>query len=296
MRVLVTGAAGFIGAEVVRALLENGHAVVAVDQKLTGAPRLAGLSGHISRHEVDLGDSAAVRRLLEPGAPDAVIHLAWYANPRDYLTAPENLASLQMTVQFADAVLRAGCPRFVGAGTGVEYANAAVPRVEGDAEGASSLYAACKLGAGHVVRALGDAAGATVGWGRVFHLHGPRESPERLVPWVAAQLRAGVAVELTDGSQIRDHLHVGDVARAFVALAETGAPGVTNICSGEPVSLRAVLETVGRLAGRPELLHFGARPQRAGEVMFLAGDNSRLRALGWRPRFNLEAGLRDALG
>ena len=74
-----------------------------------------------------------------------------------------------------------------------------------------------------------------------------------------------------------------------------GASGVYNVCSGEPVTLKKVLQTVGEIVGRPELLRFGARPHRAGEMMFLAATAGRLRSLGWRPRFGLKDGLADAI-
>jgi dTDP-6-deoxy-L-talose 4-dehydrogenase (NAD+) len=146
-----------------------------------------------------------------------------------------------------------------------------------------------------VTNALASDAGAELAWARIFHLHGPEEDPRRLIPWVARELALGRAVELTDGRQVRDHLHVADVASGIVALLAPAAKGIYNVCSGEPVTLRTVLETVGDIVGRCDLLRFGARPHRANETMFLAGDSTRLRATGWTPRFGLQDGLRDAV-
>jgi nucleoside-diphosphate-sugar epimerase len=182
------------------------------------------------------------------------------------------------------------------AGSCVEYAPRDRPLVETDPAGPSTLYGACKHAAGIVSGALAAAAGASLAWARIFHLHGPNEDARRLIPWVAGELRAGRTVDLTDGTQVRDHLHVADVASGLVALLAPEASGVYNVCSGEPVTLRAVLETVGDIVGGRPLLRFGARPHRPGETMFLAGDSGRLRALGWSPRFGLGDGLRDALG
>jgi dTDP-6-deoxy-L-talose 4-dehydrogenase (NAD+) len=142
---------------------------------------------------------------------------------------------------------------------------------------------------------LAAEVGAELAWARVFHIHGPNEDRRRLIPWVASQLRAAVPVELTDGTQVRDHLHVSDVASGLVTLLSPRASGIYNVCSGEPVTLRRVLETVADLVGDRNLLRFGARPHRPNETMFLAGESTRLRALGWTPRFSLRDGLEDAL-
>lgn len=300
MRVLITGAAGFIGSHLARHQAAAGHQVVALDRPDAPTTRLDDLRGRVRLVPVDLADAAAARRLLDAERPEVLFHLAWYADPRDYLTAPANRDSLEMTSSVVKAAIDAGCRQLVIGGTCLEYAPAAAgvaprPLREDDPVDPQSLYASCKYTAWLSARALAAEAGVKLAWGRIFHLHGPDESPQRLIPWVAGELGRGVAVELTDGTQVRDHLHVADVAAGLAALAARETEGITNICSGTPVTLRHVLETVGELAGRSGLLKFGARPHRAGENMYLAGDNTRLRSLGFTPRFSLRDGLSDAL-
>jgi dTDP-6-deoxy-L-talose 4-dehydrogenase (NAD+) len=295
MRVFVTGAGGFIGTHVVRNLAADRHQVVAVDRNQVALDRLGAAAPGVDRQALDLDDVEQVAAALTAFRPEAMIHLAWYADPADYLTAPANVASLAMTTRLVEAALSAGCAKLVMAGTCVEYAARDRPLRESDAVDPATLYAACKHAAWLVARALAAARGAELAWARIFHLHGPGESDRRLIPWVARELRAGNAVELTDGTQVRDHLHVADVAAGLTALLAPGAAGVYNVCSGEPVTLRQVLETVADIVGGKPLLKFGVRPHRAGEVMMLAGDSGRLRQLGWAPRFGLRDGLADAL-
>jgi nucleoside-diphosphate-sugar epimerase len=292
MKVLVTGAGGFIGRPVVARLLANGHRVVAIDRDPS---RLAKATEGLTTVTVDIGDAAAATTVWERHAPDAMIHLAWYADPTDYLVSHENLAALATTTCLVGVAVRAGCRKLVLAGSCVEYAPQGRLLTEQDPTEPRTLYGACKHAAWLVSCSLASSAGAELAWGRIFHLHGPDENPRRLIPWVAGELRAGRPVDLTDGTQVRDHLHVDDAAAGIVSLLAPGASGIYNVCSGEPVTLRTVLETVGRLVGRGELLNFGARPHRPGEIMFLAGDSTRLRGLGWAPRFDLETGLGAAL-
>ena len=295
MRVLVTGAAGFIGASVIRQLLAGDHQVIAVDRSSEALERLPLEASAISRAAIDLADEKRMAVLLNEVRPDAVIHLAWYADPIDYLTSHANILSLTVTSTLVEAALSTGCRKFVIGGSCAEYARCDRLLVESDPVEPRTLYAAAKRAAWQVACALTAETGAELAWARIFHIHGPMESRRRLIPWVASQLRSGLAVELTDGKQIRDQLHVSDVASGLVTLLGPGASGIYNVCSGEPVTLKQVLETVGELVGGKDLLRFGARPYGPNETMFLAGDSSRLRALGWAPRFGLRDGLQDAL-
>jgi nucleoside-diphosphate-sugar epimerase len=295
MRVLVTGVAGFIGPWVARSLLVRGHDVIGTFRGARVLP--ADLVGHTRFRPVaaDLDDLRVVGALVDEARPDAAVHMAWYAEPTTYLRSPHNMDSLAMSVRLARILYGAGCSRFVGAGSCVEYAAKSERLVETDPCAPRSVYGAAKLAAFTAIEALAAQERKSFAWGRIFHLHGPGDAPPRLIPSIVSKLRRGVAVDLTDGTQVRDHLHVEDVGAAMAALAESDANGIANVCSGEPVTLRHVVEIVASAAGRPDLLRFGALAHRPGETTFLAGDGVRLQHLGWAPRWSLEEGLRDAV-
>jgi len=294
VRLWVTGARGFVGRHVVDQAARAGHEVWAV-VRASASPSDAFPEGARLR-QLDLDDRARVIAAVERDEPDAIIHLAWYARPQDYLTAFDNVDSLATTLAFARATLLGGCRKMVGVGTCLEYAEQPRPRSEDDPLDPKSLYARCKRAAHLVLAELFERQRATLVWARLFHMHGPGEHPARLIPALAAALRAGRPFALSPGEQVRDHLDVRDVASALLHLAMSDVEGAVNVCSGKPVTLRTLLETVGRELARPDLLEFGQRAYLPGEVMNLCGASGRLMATGWRPAHaDLAASLRETI-
>jgi dTDP-6-deoxy-L-talose 4-dehydrogenase (NAD+) len=293
VKIWVTGARGFIGRHLVAQAAAAGHGVSAIVRP--GSP-LGSLHEGAAWLSIDLGDARAVVHEVERAAPDAVVHLAWYAHPADYLDSPENVTSLATTLVFAKAALLAGCRRMVAAGTCLEYADLSRARGEDDPLAPVTLYARSKHAAHLVLGELYERRSAALVWARLFHMHGPGEHPARLVPSVARALRERRPFALSPGAQLRDHLDVRDVASALLHLATGDVRGAVNVCSGEPVSLRALVEAVGREVGAAELLRFGERAYRDGEVMNLTGRADRLHATGWRPgHADLAQSIRDTV-
>jgi dTDP-6-deoxy-L-talose 4-dehydrogenase (NAD+) len=221
--------------------------------------------------------------------------MAWFAAPLSYLTSPKNMDSLAMTARLSRVLYESGCRRIVGAGTCIEYGLQDRPMHEGDPVEPRTLYAASKRAAYLALDALARQTTRELVWARIFHLHGPGDAEVRLIPAVVRRLANGEPIDLSDGLQLRDHLHVADAGRAIAALAEGEVLGPVNVCSGDPVTLRRVVEAAAAVVGRPDLLRFGARPRRPDDVAFLAGDASLLRSTGWTPRFGLADGVRDAV-
>jgi nucleoside-diphosphate-sugar epimerase len=259
----VTGGTGFVGRPACALLTAAGHQVHALGSR-----------------DADLRDPARARALVRDLAPSHILHLAWIADPDRFWTDPENLAWVRGTTGLIEGCLEAGGVRFVGAGSCAE-------RLE-----PPTLYGASKA----AVRALLEGSGLSWAWGRIFHLYGPHEHPKKVVAMVIRSLLHGQEAPATSGEQVRDFLHVEDVARAFVAALERPLVGAFDIGSGQAVPLKHVLERAAQAAGRPELLRLGALPARAGDPPRLVPDSTRLREeLGWRPRFSLEEGLADAV-
>lgn len=293
MTVLVTGAAGFVGSQVVRRLLASNVEVAALVRPGSDRTRLEGLDQNVQLLESDLSETDALARLLARCRLDRCIHAAWYAEPGKYLDSPQNLDSLRSSLVLVEGLAKAGCEHVVGLGTCFEYEMQSTPLTEDSPTRPFTLYAAAKH-AFHLVaeqRAAQLAMG--LAWARLFYLYGPYEDPRRLVPAAIKALSTGQEFKTTSGEQVRDYLHIEDVASALVALSAHAATGAFNVCSGEPVTIARLMQTLGELLGRPELIRPGAFPNRDWDPMYVCGDNRRLQTEAhWAPRY----GLRDGLG
>lgn len=298
--VLVTGGSGFIGSHCLAPLVMAGFDVHAV--RSSGAP--LALDG-VTWQQADLLDDAEIMRLVETVQPTHLLHLAWFATPGLFPSAIENFhwtkASLSLYRRFAEN----GGHRVVTAGTSYEYdwrygycSEAMTPRAP------ITVYGTCKKALNELADAYAETAGLSSAWARVFFLYGPREYPERLVPSVICSLLSGMPARCSHGEQIRDYLHVQDVADAFVAILASDIVGAVNVSSGSPVALKSIVMTIGSKLGRPELVELGAIPARDNDVPFVVADVGRLTGeVGWRPSIGLNEGLdqtiawwRDELG
>lgn len=286
-RVLLTGAGGFIGRHCLPVLRNAGFEIHALSR-----------AGHetgyeVQWHAVNLFEDGAAERLLAEVRPTHLLHLAWYAEPGRYWSAPENFQWVRASLALLHAFATQGGQRVVMAGTCAEYdwrygwcSENVTPLTP------ATVYGTCKHSLQAMLAAYSRQYGLSSAWGRIFFLYGPHEHPSRLVSSVIRSLLKRQAAECSSGEQIRDFLHVADVASAFVALLDSEAQGPVNIASGEAVAIRDVVSRIGERLGRLELLRLGTRPTPAEEPPLLLADVRRLnREVGWRPTIGLHAGL-----
>lgn len=296
MKVLLTGAGGFIGSHVATELLARGHEVRAVRRHGSASEAFAGLAHQVETMELDLfgADTARLEQLTR--GVDLCVHLAWYAVPGKYLAAPENVECVAGSLRLLRALAQSGCRRAVFVGSCFEYEFGPEPLREDGPVQPQSLYAAAKLSTRLMGEQLARIQGTEFVWARLFYLYGPFEDRRRLVPSVVDSLLRGEPVDVTQGMQVRDFLHVADVASALVALALSNATGVVNVGSGRPVTVRQVVSTLESLVGRPGLVRFGARPDNPTDPPCVCADNRKLvAATGWSPAHDLESGLRHTI-
>ena len=292
MRCLVTGGAGFIGSHAVRQMIAEGWEVAVLTRPGESTRRLREFSSQLTIVEARLAELDRIRPFLAAWAPDAALHCAWYAEPGLYLDSARNIDCLRDSLGLLELLIESGCKSAVMVGTCAEYAADSQALNESSAVGPATLYAAAKLATWLVAEKRAQQAGLSLAWARLFYLFGPEEDRRRVVPSLICSLLSGREFEATMGEQTRDYLYVEDAAAGLVTLVKNAANGVFNVCSGEAVRIRDLMQMAGDLAGRPELIRFGALPYRALDPPVVRGDSSRLRSLGWRPRRDLLAALK----
>ena len=295
LRVLVTGASGFIGSHLVRALIDFGHDVLSLVFPNANLIRLDDIKDKIKILKGDLRRASDFKRELQNWRPDSCVHLAWYAEPGKYLDSYENLHSLQGSLELLQALALHGCEHFIGAGTCAEYEKKSTQLFESDKTRPETLYAASKLSFQMIGEQIAEQSKMGFTWGRIFGLYGSHEDPRRLVPSAILKLQRNEIFTSSAGEQVRDYLHVTDVANAILALVNQQSTGIFNICSSEPLSVKTLLNTIGSLMGKSELIAYGSLPYRRWEPSVLYGDNSRLKAIGWSPHIDLVEGMQTTI-
>jgi nucleoside-diphosphate-sugar epimerase len=290
-RVLVTGASGFLGRHCLLPLVRRGYEVHATARRTIDGPE------EIVWHQVDLHDPSQVVPMVQRVRPTHLIHCAWYMEPMAFPTSPENLRWVGTSLTLAEIFAEAGGQRMVGVGTGFEYdwrhgycSEMVTPLAP------TNLYGTAKFALGRLLDAYASLKSLSLAWARTFFLYGPHEYPDRLVSSVICKLLLGKRAETSHGRQVRDYLHVADAGEALAAILDSTTTGSVNVASGRPVSLRELVEEVGRQLNRDELLAIGALPERSGDAPLVVADIRRLsEEVGWQPRIDMASGIADAI-
>lgn len=304
-RVLVTGASGFVGRACLPVLLANGWEVHAVSSRPVASTRPleeARVSGALFWHEADLLDCNQTRMLIAKVQPEYLLHLAWVSTvPGGFWNSPLNFRWVAASLDLLRAFGEAGGRRVVTAGTCAEYDWASLREGEVCKENITVLrpatpYGTCKHALQLMLEAWAESMEVSAAWGRVFFLYGPQDHPSRLVSATIRALLNGVPARCSTGLQVRDFLHVDDAAAAFVALLQSEVRDAVNIASGQPLAVKDVVNCIGDLLQRRDLIELGALPFNADEPSFLVADTTRLHhEVGWSPRYEFEVGLQDTI-
>ena len=288
MRILLTGATGFIGSAFLRLASGRGHEVVA----LLRPGRLAASLPPAGHRRWLIGSLAEppwdeIKRV----EPDTCVHAAWITTPGVYLQSPENHHFAKWSEDFICRACECGVRRVVALGTCIEYQMESRPLREDETPLAPmTTYARCKNALREVLTEAAKRGGFSLAWCRIFYPYGIGEHPQRLCSVMVQELARGETVVLKTPHSTKDFIHIDDLAAALLTVTQSNASGAINLGTGKGTTVRHLAQTIAGLMGREKLVveadSFAPDP-----LSFVVADASRLLALGWRPQIELQDGL-----
>jgi dTDP-6-deoxy-L-talose 4-dehydrogenase (NAD+) len=301
MRILLTGASGFIGSRFMRRALAQGHEVAGLSRREippdkpseppVGASRI---THHPSRPPTWLQGSLedAPWKQIEAFRPEACVHCAWSTAPTFSYDSPGHFRYLEWSRSFLQRALDAGARYLMGMGTCLEYRIGDEPLVE-DRTPLAPLgpYAESKNAMRAWLEEESRRQNFRFCWGRGFYVYGGGEDPTRLCSSIVQKLRRNEPVVLNTPQSTKDYIYIDDVVGALFLLFEKQAAGTFNIGSGIGVTVWELAQTLAGMLEKPDLVKKGAH-EKADPLGYVVGDITKLRRLGWQPEYALTRGLR----
>ncbi len=281
MRILVTGANGFLGRRVLGNLDLSNHEVFAVSRL-----QIPGDDHGVNWIQANLLVKEEVDDLLHEIEPEGLLHLAWETTHGLYWTSPENLSWVAASLHLLQTFVKTGGNRLVVAGTSAEYSWQGEDDLEehNSTLQPDSLYGKCKLALLNITQEFSHLNDLSWAWGRIFCPFGPYENEKRLIPKICHQLVNQDCLQFDSGTLVRDFLHVDDLAKAFIKLLLSTYQGPINLASGVPLTIRQVVETLADSLNAASKLEFNKLPDPSGQPARVVASVKRMQDdLGFLP-------------
>jgi dolichol-phosphate mannosyltransferase len=297
-RVILTGGSGFVGANLARRLIRDGHELHLLLRPGHAPWRVQDLKGHARTHEVNLRDEERLKAVVNAVRPEWVFHLAVYgAYPAQTDLGDMIETNIVGTMNLVDACLDTGFEALVNTGSSSEYGLKDHAPSEGERLEPNSHYAASKVTTTiHCGRAARRHK-VHIPTLRLYSVYGPYEEPSRLLPTIITRGLRGELPPLVNPETARDFVYVDDVVEAYLLAAtarreeEPGA--IYNVGTGVQTSIRQVVEIARRTFGIKAEPQWGTMPARQWDTSTWVSDSRKTRReLGWQPRFTFEQGFR----
>jgi len=299
LAVIVTGAAGFIGANLCRRLIDAGARVHALVRPGGDAWRLDGITDRLRVHQVDITDGPRVKSVVSSIRANVIYHLATHgAYP--FQDEPEQILLTDVfgLWNVLNACNEVGYDLFVNAGSSSEYGAKISAMRESDLLEPNSYYAVAKAGQTLLCQHISRIHDRPIVTFRPFSVYGPFEEPTRLIPKLMCAALDDEPIDMVNPDTCRDFIYIDDVLDACLMVdgLKVLRGSVLNVGTGIQTSLKELVDATGALSGRPVRARWSAMAPRMWDTNVWVADISQIRRLtGWRPRVTLEQGLRKSL-
>jgi len=282
MKVLLTGASGFIGRHVLGRLKKHNIDTIVAGRNL---PDNVSPADFI---QIDMLEHSDFVGLVAESGATHLLHLAWYTEHGKYWSSPLNIRWVEATTRLVDGFCLSNGKKVVVAGTCAEYDwSFGYCREDITPLNPDTLYGIAKDSTRRLVMAICAQYKIPCAWGRIFLPYGQGENCRRLIPSLIEVFQGKKTPFKVNATAFRDFLHADDLAEGFMKLLLTDATGAYNICSGQPVQIGELVRHIAEL--------YDANPQAILELStncsdapsMLVGDNQKIKALGWEARYSL---------
>ncbi len=295
--VFVTGASGFVGANIVRKLLSKKYDVHILSRTKKLSRRLKDIENLVTIHNADITYFPQLKNVLSKINPDYIIHLAAYG-AYHYQDELEKIAQINIegTRNLLEASKNIPYKCFINTGTSSEYGFKNRPMKEADSCNPVSYYAATKLATTHICKIFASLNNKPIATFRLFSVYGPYEEPTRFIPTITKAIIKNEFINLTSGNQRRDFIYIDDVTDAYMSALSLGKKiqgEVFNIGTGVEHTNDEVVKTLFKSVERITRIEKGAYPKRTWDAPHWRADISHTKKLlKWQPLYSLDKGLK----
>ena len=295
--VLITGSAGFIGANLVRELIRLNYNVNLILKKSSDLWRIKEVLNKVKIYRGDLLNKKKLTKIVNEINPNFIIHLATYSNYRNQTDVEEMTdINIKGTLNLLLASKNIDYKIFINTGSSSEYGIKEKPMKENDLLEPISFYAATKASATFLSRAFALEYKKPIVTLRPFSVYGPYEGKRRLIPTIVKAVIENKPIKLTPGNQRRDFIYVKDIVDIYIKTLSYGkklSGQILNMGTGIEYTNDEVVQTLFKVTGKKVKIKKGAFPKRLWDTSHWVADISKTRKmLSWKPKFSLEDGLK----
>lgn len=298
MRILLTGASGFIGSHLLAKLLKNNIPVAIIRHSNNDPWRIKKYLKDII--VIDHSSDTITKNVskIQEFSPDTLIHLGWYGVENKYRNNQNQIVeNLSRTVSIFNMAHSAGVKTIIGLGSQAEYGPNIKPIDENMETVPTTIYGVAKLCSYQVLNLLCKQNDIRFSWLRLFSAYGPMDNSCWLIPMIILTLLKREVPSLTKGEQQWDYLYISDICDAIYSVfANPEAQGIFNLGSGKTHSIRSIAEKIRDIIDPSLPINFGKIPYGPDQIMYLRSNNGRLcKTTGWVPQIHLHEGLQTTI-
>ena len=294
--VLITGGAGFIGANLVRHLHNKKFQVHIISKSTTNLWRLKNMLTHVILHDVSLMSKSQLTKTVKKINPYAIFHLAAHG-AYSFQTNVEEMVKINIlgTLNLLYASKDINYKIFVNTGSSSEFGFKKDPMKETDILEPNSFYSATKASSTHLCQVFAKEFDKPIVTLRPFSVYGPYEESKRFIPTIIKNLLQKNPIKVTPGKQKRDFIYIDDMIHAYICAVKKGAElqgKICNIGTGKEYSNDKIVQMLFKVAKQKVPIQKGAYPTRTWDTPHWVSDISHTkRCLNWKPKYNIEEGL-----